>query len=51
VFAAWIVLYALAAIIVAGIGFLIWTLIHLFRDSRRKSTAATSSIANDRWRR
>jgi hypothetical protein len=46
-----VVLYVLAAIIAAGIAFLIWTLIHLIGESHRPAGPAAQPADEIRWRR
>ena len=44
-----IALYLVAAIIVAGVGFLGWALLQLFRETR-KHNRMTRLSCEDRWR-
>jgi len=45
-----IVVIALAAIVFAGIGFLLWMLLHLFRESRREKHSTAQAAYQDRPR-
>jgi len=45
-----LVVFALAAIVFAGISFLLWMLLHLFRESRREKHSTAQAAYQDRPR-